>query len=83
MFDDRMSEELEWVQLDKGDPNVAKGYFPQKRGKTGRRKAWTYIIGSKTDLPNLVEFCKKVPRLEVFGFRQGQEDGKLKNSYYI
>jgi len=174
----------------KDDPNVTKGYFPQKRGKTGRQKAWAYItdadgkiqqllaleygsgkmklqhclpallekivalfglkgndryhlrkrivirtdgaggtpriigmlepfgfsyflkgysykvahkvcdavsdwedipdkdggffgISSKTDLPNLGEFCKTIPKLEVFGFRQRQEDGKLKNSYYI
>jgi hypothetical protein len=40
-------------------------------------------ISAKTDLPNLKEFCKTVPGLEVFGFRQRQEDGKLKNSYYI
>lgn len=39
-------------------------------------------ISSKTDLPNLVEFCPTA-KLEVFGFRQRQEYGKIKNSYYI
>ena len=28
------------------DPMVTKGYFPNKRGKTGRQKAWAYITGS-------------------------------------
>jgi hypothetical protein len=27
----------------KDDPTVTKGYFPNKRGKTGRQKAWAYI----------------------------------------
>jgi hypothetical protein len=174
----------------KDDPTVTKGYFPNKRGKTGRQKAWAYItddsgkiqqllaleygsgkmklnhclpslldkivklfglekqkdknlrkqiiirtdagggtprnIGTleefgfsyflkgysykvahqvcdkveqwhqipdkdggwfgksnKTDLPNLEKFCATIPELEVFGFRQRQEDGKMKNSHYI
>jgi len=40
-------------------------------------------ISSKTDLPNLEEFCDVIPQLEVFGFRQRKEDGKVENSYYI
>ncbi len=40
-------------------------------------------ISSKTDLPNLGEFCDVIPELEVFGFRQQKEDGKIENSYYI
>jgi len=28
------------------DPTVTKGYFPNKRGKTGRQKAWAYITDS-------------------------------------
>jgi hypothetical protein len=43
----------------------------------------TFGISSKTDLPNLKEFCNPVPKLTVFGFRQVQEDGKVKNSHYI
>ena len=27
----------------RGDSTVTKGYFPQKRGKTGRQKAWAYM----------------------------------------
>jgi hypothetical protein len=170
------------------DPAVTKGYFPQKRGKTGRQKAWAYMtdahggiqqllaleygsgkmklhhclgsllekivvlfglqrdkhlrkriviridaaggtprnigileeygfsyflkghsyqvarqvcdrvsewldipgkdggffgISSKTDLPNLGKFRTPIPKLTVFGFRQRQEDGTLKNAYYI
>jgi hypothetical protein len=173
----------------KDDPMVTKGYFPHKRGKTGRQKAWAYItdatgkiqqllaleygcgkmklqhclpsllekmvklfglqkqdkklrkriiirtdaaggtprnigileefgfsyflkgysykvahqvcnqveqwqqipdkdggwfgISSKTDLPNLDKFCATIPELEVFGFRQKQEDSTMKNSHYI
>jgi len=174
----------------KDDPTVTKGYFPNKRGKTGRQKAWAYItddsgkiqqllaleygsgkmklqhclpsllekivklfglekkkdknlrkrivirtdaaggtprnigileefgfsyflkgysykvahpvcdgverwlqipdkdggwfgISSKTDLPNLDKFCATIPELEVFGFRQRQEDGTIKHSHYI
>jgi len=174
----------------KDDPTVTKGYFPNKRGKTGRQKAWAYITGdsgkiqqllaleygsgkmklqhclpsllekivklfglekkkdhhlrkqiiirtdagggtprnigtleefgfsyflkgysykvaqqvcdeveqwldipdkdggwfgisSKTDLPNLDKFCATIPELEVFGFRQKQEDSTMKNSHYI
>jgi hypothetical protein len=174
----------------KDDPTVTKGYFPQKRGKTGRQKAWAYItaasgkiqqllaleygsgkmklhhclpsllekiiklfglernetrylrkrivirtdaaggtprnigileefgvsyflkgysyqvaekvcdrvaewleipdkdgglfgVSSKTDLPNIEKLCATIPELEVFGFRQRQEDGKMENYYYI
>ena len=172
------------------DPTVTKGYFPNKRGKTGRQKAWAYItdvtgkiqqllaleygsgkmklyhclpsllekiikvfglesderrhlrkriviridaaggtprnigileqygfgyflkgfsyhvarqvcdqvekwqqipdkdggwfgISSKTDLPNLEKFCAVIPELEVFGFKQKKDDGKMEHSYYI
>ena len=27
----------------KDDPTVTKGYFAQKKGKTGRQKAWAYM----------------------------------------
>lgn len=27
----------------KDDPTVIKGYFAQKKGKTGRQKAWAYM----------------------------------------
>jgi hypothetical protein len=174
----------------KDDPTVTKGYFPNKKGKTGRQKAWAYITGvdgkiqqllaleygsgkmklhhclpslcekiiklfdledddrrylrerivirtdaaggtprnigileqygfgyflkgfsyhvarqvcdqvgewieipdkdggyfgisSKVDLPNLDKFCETIPELEVFGFRQQKEDGKVEHSYYI
>ena len=174
----------------KDDPTVTKGYFPNKRGKTGRQKAWAYMtatdgkihhllaleygsgkmnlshclpsllqkivqlfelehnkrrhlrkqiiirtdaaggtprnigilegfgfsyflkgysyqvakqvcelvsdwqkipdkdggwfgISSKTDLPNLGEFCDVIPALEVFGFRQEKEDGTIENSHYL
>jgi hypothetical protein len=43
----------------------------------------TFGISSKTDLPNLEKFCKPVPKLTVFGFRQVKEDGKVENSHYI
>jgi hypothetical protein len=40
-------------------------------------------ISSKVELPSLGEFCGVIPSLEVFGFKQKKEDGKLENSYYI
>ncbi len=40
-------------------------------------------ISSKTDLPNLGEFCDVIPALEVFGFRQEKEDGTIENSHYL
>jgi len=40
-------------------------------------------VSSKTDLPNLEKFCATIPEIEVFGFKQLKEDGKIKNSHYI
>jgi hypothetical protein len=40
-------------------------------------------LSSKTDLPNLKEFCNPVPELTVFGFRQVKEDGKVENAHFI
>jgi len=40
-------------------------------------------LSSKTDLPNLAEFCDPVPKLTVFGFRQVKEDGKIENAHFI
>jgi hypothetical protein len=38
----------------KDDPNVTKGYFPQKKGKTGRQKAWAYITDADGKIQQLL-----------------------------
>ena len=38
----------------KDDPTVTKGYFPQKRGKTGRQKAWAYITNDSGKIQQLL-----------------------------
>jgi hypothetical protein len=50
--------------------------IPDKNG------GW-FGISAKTALPNLDKFCATIPELEVFGFRQQQEDGTMKYSHYI
>ena len=52
----RKMESVEYITMDidltgdvcksRDDPTVTKGYFPNKRGKTGRQKAWVYITDS-------------------------------------
>ena len=38
----------------KDDPTVTKGYFPNKRGKTGRQKAWAYITDADGKIQRLL-----------------------------
>ncbi len=38
----------------KDDPTVTKGYFPNKRGKTGRQKAWAYMTGTDGKIHHLL-----------------------------
>ncbi len=47
------------------------------------KEGGVFGISSNPHLPNLEAFCDPVPSLEVFGFRQTKEDGKVKNSHYI
>ena len=38
----------------KDDPTVTKGYFPNKRGKTGRQKAWAYVTDTTGKIQQLL-----------------------------
>jgi hypothetical protein len=72
----KREEFSEFLEKIKDDPTVTKGYFPHKRGKTGRQKAWAYMTDSTGKIQQLLALeygCGKMKLHHCLPFSERSE----------